>query len=218
MLTTGGGISGTIPDTAGGGVYVGSSPPSSALTNKVWFKTDAAGRPLGVFMFYNGNWRKVYTGVVIGEIRFYVGASSVFDGTGRGIIGGDADGWALCNGNNGTPNYQDYFPCMSSSYVGGSGWQARPSGLAAKPYAPAGGAGNYQIQTNNLPLLYANTRYRNVSTGGGSALNLLICDGSAAACPSYVYDQSGVETGSQLFMDNAPPWIAMAAMMFIGYQ
>src|SRR5258705_10100143 len=101
MLTTGGGLSGTIPDTAGGGVFVGSSPPSSALTNKVWYKTDAAGRPLGVYMFYNGNWRKVYTGAVIGEVRLYVGGyNGVFDGTGRGILGGDLDGWVIMNGQN----------------------------------------------------------------------------------------------------------------------
>src|SRR5258707_2665742 len=103
MLTTGGGMSGTIPDTAGGGVFVGSSAPSSALTNKVWFKTDGAGRPLGVYMFYNGNWRKVYTGVVYGEIRLYVGGyNGGFYGTGRGIIYCDADWCARCNGCNRT--------------------------------------------------------------------------------------------------------------------
>src|SRR6266404_3169251 len=90
MLTTGGGLSGTIPDTAGGGVYVGSSPPSSALTNKVWFKTDSGGRPLGIYMFYNGNWRKVYTGVALGTIIMCWWYLGFFDGTGSENISGAA--------------------------------------------------------------------------------------------------------------------------------
>jgi hypothetical protein len=210
-LTTGGGLSGTIPTNSGGGIYVGSAPPASSLTNKVWFKTDAAGRPLGIFMFYNGNWRKVYTGVMLYEVRFYYGPVSVFDGTGRGIIGGDADGWALCNGNNYTPNLQNYFVVASNQSVDG-GWQANPSGLAN---GFSGGQGSFQIKCPNLPDLWALSRVRTVQSG--SDANCLTIDAGPPVDLQIEDLVNQCQPSGQQAIDNTPPWVAMAPIMFVGY-
>jgi hypothetical protein len=220
MLTTGGGISGTIPDNSGGGIYVGASPPDSSLTNKVWYKIDAAGRPLGVFMFYNGNWRKVYTGAIIGEIRLYIGSSAAFDTTGLGIVGGDLDGWALCNGNNGTLQLHNFFPLMSSGYdaFGVAGWYGNPNGFS-QPSA-AGGLGNWQIQDNHLPQLRAHGYYESFTTASGSVgtPNVLVCDASKPMCALPVEDvNTNQPVGGQAQIDNTPPWVAMAPIMFVGY-
>jgi hypothetical protein len=215
MLTTGGGISGTIPDTAGGGIYVGSSPPSSALTNKVWYKTDGAGRPLGVFMFYNGNWRKVYTGAVYGEIRLYAGPASVFDGTGRGIIGGDLDGWALCNGQNATPNLHNYFICGSGNWDG-TGWLANPAAVAGH----SGGKATNTIQDNNLPALNAQAWGQGYSVQpGGSQIFSVGIENSGQILGGWpIIDiNNNQHVGGQVPLDNTPPWAALAFIMFIGY-
>jgi hypothetical protein len=212
LITTGGGISGTIPDQAGGGIFVGATPPGSSLTNKVWFKTDAAGRPLAIYEFYNGNWRKVYTGAIVGEIRMYFGSSAAFDGTGRGIVGGDLDGWCLCNGNNGTPNLHNFFPCMSSNY--GAGWVANPD--PNKAAAVDGGQGAFQITCLDLPDLWAQSQYKQVQAGSGA--NALTIDGGAPVNLQLLDLENGCQPAGQTPVDNTPPWVAMAAIMFVGYQ
>jgi hypothetical protein len=220
LLTSGGMLSGTIPDTAGGGVYVGSSAPSSALTNKVWFKTDAAGRPLGVFLFYNGNWRKMYTGVGYGELRMYVGSNTVFDGTGRGVIGGDFDGWVLCNGNNGTPNLEAYFVVggVWGTQVGqGAGWFSDTDGQVWRN--TGGSKGPHMIGRTNLPKLEAEVHSRVGNAAAGT-------DGFGignTTDPNIYYtrvtDSAGnpVDGAGQQPM-SLPLFYAVAYMMFVGYQ
>ena len=44
-----------------------------------------------------------------------------FDATGLGIADGPYDGWAVCNGSNGTPNLSDKFPRISATGSGGTG-------------------------------------------------------------------------------------------------
>jgi hypothetical protein len=221
LLTTGGGLSGTIPDTAGGGIYVGSSPPSSSLTQKVWFKTDGAGRPLGVYMYYNGNWRKVYTGVAHGTMIMCQYYSGFFDGTGRGIIGGDYDGWAICNGNNGTPNLEGYFPVpgVEGEAVG------QPAGVW---YTDAEGTGVWKnnggqkaqvtLAMANLPAMVAHShivsgQFGNV--GPGYAIST-----SDAASPDYqlpVTDAGGNKGTSQP-LPFPHLYVALGFLMFVGYQ
>lgn len=220
-LTTGGMLVGTIPDNAGGGVYVGSSPPSSALTNKVWYKTDAAGRPLGVFMFYNGNWRKVYTGVAVGEIRHFFGSNSYFDGSGRGIVGGDLDGWAVCNGANGTPNLHG---CnLKGGHLGvsvgrGDGWWSdmETPGVWVQSGGTWGGPNSgHQITINNLPQLLYGIYGDNRAQGGSGAWEAAGPGGTANEISfSYI-------NGTQ-FSPNTPmaweTYTVVGHIMFVGYQ
>jgi hypothetical protein len=215
MLTTGGGLSGTIPDTAGGGVFVGSSPPSSALTNKVWYKTDAAGRPLGVYMFYNGNWRKVYTGAVIGEVRLYVGGyNGVFDGTGRGILGGDLDGWVIMNGQNGTVNMEGFLP--SGGAWNGSQWVSSIDGSLKNT---GGARGPLMIHSRQLPKMSTATYGNSDASPGAGRFSL----GQAGVAPLAVYypvvDGAGVPVDgvNQQSLD-LPQFVAMALIQFVGYQ
>jgi hypothetical protein len=211
LISTGGGLNGTIPDTSGGGVFVGSTPPSSALTNKVWYKTDAAGRPLGVFMFYNGNWRKVYTGVGLGQISMYAGSNAVFDGTGLGLISGDFDGWALCNGNNGTPDMRDRYVVSANSYSGG--WGTNVDGVAFR--TTGGAAGQVTIQGANLPQLHVQvfSVFNGIVTSTGSGRYI----GGTADQGINIWPV--IET---INSPNAPlplpAFYALAFMMFVGYQ
>ncbi len=88
----------------------GSSTPSVGDQDKVWHRTDGSGRPLGTFVYYGGSWRRQYIGNP-NQIVMYSGDPGVdFAGAGGlGTAAGDWDGWALCNGNNGTVNLSDKF-------------------------------------------------------------------------------------------------------------
>lgn len=204
-------LAGSVPDNAGGGIFVGSAPPSSSLTNKVWFKIDGAGRPLGVFMFYNGNWRKVYNGVY-GDIKMYLGNGGNFDGTGRGVVGSDCDGWAICNGGNGTPNMTDgRFPAGGS--WNGANWIS--SGMGAR-----GGANAHQITESDLPALQAGPVHSQAgkwqSGGGGGWLTTPPQAGATEADYNLPVFGPGGQTGGQNPLP-PPKYQIFAFIMFIGY-
>lgn len=120
----------------------GATTPAVEDQNKIWHKVDVNGRPLGTYVFYSGAWRKQYSGK-LGEIVFYSGdpAADFSETGGKGTVGGDWDGWQLCNGNNGSPDLSDKFIVgakMSDLGVGYSGneWKTTVSGDTL----PSGGA------------------------------------------------------------------------------
>ena len=83
--------------------------PGVSDQDKVWFELDANGRPVSIKVFWNGNWRRVYNGMM-GEVRGYTGnPGDDFDSTGWGKKMGEYDGWHLCNGNDGAPDFSDQF-------------------------------------------------------------------------------------------------------------
>lgn len=105
----------------------GSSTPDVGDQDKVWHRTDGGGRPLGTFVYYSGAWRRQYVGNP-NMILMYRGDPAVdFAGAGGlGTVEGDWDGWALCNGNNGTVDLSDKFVVashMSDMSIGYSGGQ-----------------------------------------------------------------------------------------------
>jgi hypothetical protein len=219
LLTTGGGLSGSIADNAGGGVFVGSTAPSSSLTNKVWFKTDAAGRPIGIFMFYNGNWRKVYTGAALGEIRMFAGPFSLyFDGTGRGLVGGDLDGWALCNGQNGTPNLEGFFPvgALPGQAVGGPGDQW-VSNCEGNGFRNSGGNRGLTLNMNYLPPMVAHSHIQGYAQGSGAGFAGSTSDPTAPDYQLPVTDGAGNHGGGQQ-LPSQHLYYAVGFILFVGYQ
>lgn len=207
-------LAGTIPDTAGGGIFVGGAPPSSSLTYKVWFRIDGAGRPLGAYMFYNGNWRKVYT-AGIGEVRMYFGNGNNFDATGLGVVGGDMDGWAICNGSNGTPNMtDDRFP-MGVNW-NGSAWVASDG-------SQSGGQNSHHIGVGDIPALQVSlgtAAGRWQSGGGGGWLTMPPYGSPTSSYTVGVTDAQGNPT-SGLVANNAlplPQYQVFGFVMFVGYQ
>src|SRR5690349_8509501 len=86
---------------------ISSTTPIVGDQNKAWIQTDGNGRPLATKLFYNGSWRKVYNGKVKEVVMFSGDPTVYFDGTGLGLSTAtepNYDGWAICNGQNGTPN------------------------------------------------------------------------------------------------------------------
>lgn len=103
----------------------GSATPDVSNQDKVWHRVDGGGRPMGTYVYYSGAWRRQYIGNP-NQIVMYNGDPSVdFAGTdGLGTVEGEWDGWALCNGNNGTVDLSDKFIVgshMSDMTIGYSG-------------------------------------------------------------------------------------------------
>lgn len=211
LLTQGGMLAGNVPDQAGGGIFVGSAPPSSSLTYKVWFKIDGAGRPLGAYQFYNGNWRKVYTNVGIGDMKLYNGSGANFDGTGRGVVGGDCDGWAICNGNNGTPNMSGVFPAGGT--WNGSAWVG--SGIGG-----GGGTNSHRIAASDLPQLHVDAYSWPLDAQGGTGTHIESVSFPGAGGPTHLFGTWNVNE-TQGSPNNAlplPRYNVFGFIMFVGYQ
>lgn len=115
----------------------GAATPGVDDQNKIWHRVDATGRPLGTYVFYSGAWRRQYSGN-LNEVVMYAGDPNVdfAGGSGLGTVGGEWDGWALCNGNNGTPNLSDRFIVgakmddLGTGYPTGGPWKSTVSGSA----------------------------------------------------------------------------------------
>jgi hypothetical protein len=130
--------------------------------DKVWFRIDSQGRPIEIKLWYigaaGGRWRRVYNGMP-GEIRGYSGNPGLnttgdFDANGHGNVGGNYDGWQICNGKNGSPNMSDKFLLgahmdNSSGNTGYSnGWKAV---IDSKSYGPTGGQWTETLKPENIP-------------------------------------------------------------------
>lgn len=203
------------------GTYVpyvqGSATPAVGDQDKVWHRTDGGGRPMGTYRYYGGNWRREYSGK-LGELSFYQGDPGVdFDGTGLGIIGGEWDGWALCNGNNGTGDLTDRFIVggkmsdLAIGYTPGE-WRSTVSGSTL-----AVGGNNRITLTNDNTYRPARaalevrkwTADGNTPSAGGPLY------GSGTADQELLAADAGNETPDDI--PTLPPYIAAGIVKFLGY-
>lgn len=201
----------------------GAATPAVDDQDKVWHRTDAQGRPVGTFVFYSGTWRKQYS-QPIGALLFYSGDPSVdFAGSGGlGTVGGEWDGWALCNGNNGTDNLSDKFIVgakmddLGIGYPASGDWNTTVSGTsttsgagvheitldATNTYAPAKAAlvvGHWGAD-GNTPNAGADLIGL---SGGGADFNLIAADAGNPTPPA---------------IPTLPPYFAYAIARFVGYS
>lgn len=205
---------------------ISSTTPAVGDQDKAWFKIDGNGRPLGIYLFYSGNWRKLYRGNPT-ELRMFSGDPSVyFDNTGLGIVGGEWDGWAICNGNNGTTNWSDSFPVfgrMDNTPISGynSGWQTNVTGGATK----TGGAANYAIKNSDLPSMVINVTGKKYSAGAATGIKHTLVDGDWSGgdntdltpIAKFGADPSGTPPVPQTTIPSLPPYRVCCLCAFVGY-
>jgi len=140
---------------------IGGDVPGVDDRDKAWIRLDTAGRPIETKVFYNGNWRRIYNGM-LGEIRPFAGDPTIttdWDNNGHGVIGGTYDGWQICNGQNGSPDLSNNFILAAnmsdtSSHGYDHLWKARivgPDGVG-RDY-DHGGEFTQTINQTNLPSL-----------------------------------------------------------------
>jgi hypothetical protein len=199
-------------------IISGSSTPSVTDQDKLWFKLDGAGNPLGFYKFVGGNWRPVYSGK-IGEITMFSGNPvGIFDSTGLSAIGSVWDGWALCNGNNGTIDLRDRFIVSGLFYTGGN-WVTHVTGTNVN----TGGAATHLIVEQELPSYDPNFSGAEFDSGTPNALNRLIIDSRYLGYPQTI-PGSNVSSdihygavGPQTPISTLPPFIAVGYVQFVGY-
>jgi hypothetical protein len=205
---------------------ISSTTPAVGDQDKIWAKVDGNGRPVGIFIFYSGNWRQFYTGNT-SELRMFSGnPSTFFDGTGLGLIGLAWDGWAICNGNNGTTNWSDQFPVfgrMDNTPISGysSGWQSDITGGATK----TGGAATYAIKNTDLPSMKVFVTGANYSAGAATGIPRVLVEGDhgatiktdANAIASFGADPNAAPPVPQTVVPTIPPYKVCALCQFVGY-
>jgi hypothetical protein len=73
-------------------IVVDENEPTGAGADLPWLRIDGAGRPVGLFIKYNGNYVKVYDAGV-NELRYFQGSNTYPQAP-----------WYFCDGTNGTPD------------------------------------------------------------------------------------------------------------------
>ena len=199
------------------------STPATSDQDKLWARTDTAGRPIGLFKYYNGNWRRFPTGKAWGLELFKGDPAIYFDGTGLGLIGGDWDGYAICNGNNGTENLSDLFPVfgrMDNTGITGwvDGWKTNVTGTAEY----SAGQSIYNLSNNNLPNMKVQLsgRVGYDDNGSGAPADAIVTTKGYGGRSSVDIASFGSDTDTgnpQVAVPTVPPFKAMAICQWVGY-
>lgn len=206
---------------------IGSSTPAVDDQDKAWHRVDAQGRPLGTFLFYNGSWRREYTGLPK-QLRMFTGdPATFFSGTGLGLTTGEWDGWAICNGQNGTTNLSNLFVVggqMDNVGISGysSGWQTNVTGAALK----TGGASSYALINNNLPTMNVQVTGKAYQAAANTGLPRAIvsADWSGAdkvdpnPIATFGSNPSASPAVPQVAVPTTPPFYALAYCQWVGYS
>lgn len=216
---------------------IGNQTPGQEDNDKAWIETDSANRPLAIRLYYNGNWRRVYNGM-IGEIRMFSGDPSpslgIWDGNGHGVVGKEYDGWQICNGKNNSPDLSDQFiiGAHMNNANGHSGynlgWQTFVDGITDKQ---TGGSKDHMVLPADLPPLDAQDGLATLTLSGyGWKSDSVHTDavpivdvnyGSARAhtAPIARYGSSPNDSPPipQTPIPTIPPFYALAFIIFVGY-
>jgi len=203
---------------------LGYQVPSVEDQDKAWIRIDAAGRPLGTFIFYSGAWRRQYNGK-FGEITAFGGNPALFfDGTGRGLTTGEWDGWALCNGQNGAPNLSDKF--IVGSHMDNSAGQTGYSGswrtMVSGSLTGSGGAASQTLTEAQVYLAAEDALVLDKYIADGNARNdtgKLYGEHSIATGPGGVTTVVAAEAGNTTPdpVTTLPPYYTLAYCIFFGY-
>lgn len=222
----------------------GSATPAVNDQDKVWARVDNSGRPLGLYFYYNGNWRRVYSNA-IGDLKFFQGdptdAINGFDSSGLGVIGGMNDGWALSNGKNGTLDLSNYFIAGANMNASGGGaqfdtaaaaWLSYVNQLIVKDHGDENnGAGQAQalLKMTDLPtirvilqgfaeLSASNATKRAIVTGNYDVNNPHAQTlGVFGSNPTPLSTDPDTTVVPKTSVQTTPRWYAAAICRFVGY-
>jgi hypothetical protein len=129
------------------------------------------------------------------------------------------DGWALCNGQNGTPNLEGYFPAcgVQGETVGQAAgqWFTDADGVAWRN--TGGQRARVQIAMANLPPIVAHSHIAGIQSGTGASLSVA---NNNAANPDYqlpITDASG-NSGANQPLPFQNLYFAIGFFEFVGYQ
>jgi hypothetical protein len=147
---------------------------------------------------------------------------TAFDGTGRGNVGGEWDGWALCNGQNGTPDLTKNFFIVTGDWnYGGTGGYSVWDTVNGQWQTQGGNQLGEMIASNQLPQMFVRT---GAFGAQGAPTGYNLSDGSdgqgtAGFATATVRDvnMNPIGAGGQKALP-LPHYIGLGFVMFVGYQ
>ena len=143
-----------------------------------------------------------------GVIMWSGSSAGNFDGTGKGLVGGTLEGWALCNGNNGTPNLIDRFIMGTSEAVpaatGGAATHSHLMGNAVVRFGP--NLGN--TWTQNEVTITSDTHALNIGMAGASYRAVMTYDDA-----SWMRPRLQLQNESTYQADSRPSFYSLAFIM-----
>jgi hypothetical protein len=197
----------------------GSATPDVGDQDKVWHRTDGGGRPMGTYVYYSGSWRRQYVGNQ-NMILMYRGDPSIdFTGAGGlGAVGGEWDGWALCNGNNGTVDLSDKFIVashMSDMTIGYAGGQHSTNVTGST--TQTGGVAEVTLTNDDTyrPARPAVSVGRQTADGNAASVSGPLYGVGTAGSVELLAADAGNETPDAI--STVPPYLALAFAQFVGY-
>lgn len=214
-----------VQSSMGGGDYlpyvVSHSTPGVDDRGRVWIELDTAGRPISTKIWVataGGAWRRIYNGM-LKEIRMYSGDPTVdFDVNGLGLISKTYDGWALCNGKNGTTDLSDKFIVAghlnnADGKVGyDNGWQAN---LTEDKMEKTGGASEFTLDKDHTwrdELISGDWSGENLNREGNIQLYGIPSKGDPDKNTTIVEGNTDPDP-----IPTVPPFIALGFIQFVGY-
>lgn len=199
-------------------IYIlGSTTPAVDDQDKIWFKLDGGGRPIGIYKYYSGSWRRVYT-EPLGSSKIFTGdPTGLFDGTGLGIVNTEYDGWAFCNGQNGTVDFTDRFP-VGGTFTDGV-WKSSVAGTAQE----TGGSSTITLDADHT--YRPATPALQVGLWGADG-NTPDASGALYGTPNHpevtgsIITIVGADEGNQSpdAITTVPPFRACVLITFVGYS
>lgn len=202
----------------------GTDTPGSDDRNKVWHRLDTNGKPIGTFLYFNGAWRRQYSGR-LGQMSYYSGDPEFdFDDDGRGRLEGDNgstgewDGWHLCNGEDGTLDLSDKFIVVGRRFNNGR-WETDVSGTPTTD-----GVGVHEIQMTEANTFRPATG--EVRVGQWEADNGHPAVGGLIGLPQNdstdlilipAHPGNPISPAVLPPLPTLPPYYALALVVFIGY-
>lgn len=188
-------------------MVVGPNTPAVTDQNRVWLRTDAYGRPVAFFLWYKsaaagavGAWRRVPT-LRPAEIRMFTGnPATFFDVSGRGLTTAEWDGWALCNGGNGTIDLRDRFIVPATG----------PSNTLTR-----GGSATLTLLVGHMPRITATIGELYDFVRGGGRLGYSGLQWGGGAREDITVTASN--TGLSVPISTLPPYIAVGFAEWVGY-
>lgn len=199
---------------------ISSSVPAVDDQDKVWIQTDGAGRPIGQKLFYNGNWRRIYT-ERIGQLAWFIGDPTLFfDANGHGLIGSDWDGWQMINGLNGVADWSDRF--LITAHMNNTGGVPGHAGLGwwtniRGPTENLGGVPAVQLTVNQIPDNPTPAKMVELWTASGNAPSTGGDLFGVGSSPDYTFTPADPGNTNPQFVEIIPPFATAALLVFQGY-
>lgn len=204
--------------------------------DKIWIDLDSQGRPVATKIYWpvSGTWRRIYNGM-LGEVRAFNGAPgygpppAYFNAVGMGNAGLEYDGWHICNGKDGTPDFTDRFIVgahmnktdSKNDYDDGE-WVSWVDGQSAKR---VGGAKDFTLNENNT-FQPASPGFLKVGTYEIEGATLT-ADETKWGAPSLMEENKNknltIDAGDRAnetpeAVSILPPFVALGWIIFLGYS